>query len=83
MSSNVAARCRIGNRAYLRAGCLPSRDDREYVALPEQDTAAGRAVTRKLAGRQPSINCPYIHAAQVSDFPFRQKLLFVESIHVT
>jgi hypothetical protein len=56
-------------------------DDREYVALPEQHAAARRAVTGDLAGHQPSINCPYIHATQMSDLAFRQELLVIESIH--
>jgi hypothetical protein len=56
-------------------------DDREYVALPKQHAAAGRAVTGDLAGHQPSINCSYIYAAQMSDLAFRQELLFLKSIH--
>jgi hypothetical protein len=56
-------------------------DDREYVALPEQHAAARRAVTGDLAGHQPSINCPYIDATQMSDLAFRQELLVIESIH--
>jgi hypothetical protein len=64
------------------ASCVHSSNDREYVALPEQHAAAGRALTGKLAGHQPSINCPHIHAAQMSDLPFRQKLLVIGSIHM-
>jgi hypothetical protein len=57
------------------------RDDDEYVALEEQHAPAGRAVTGDLAGHQPSLNCAHMHAAQVSDLAFRQKLLAIGSIH--
>jgi hypothetical protein len=52
--------------------CLPPIHGREHIPLPEQHAAAGRAVTADLAGHQPSINRPYIDAAQLSDLRFRQ-----------
>jgi hypothetical protein len=43
--------------------------------LAKQHAAAGRALTADLASRQPSIDRPYIDAAQPSHLAFRQKLL--------
>jgi hypothetical protein len=53
-------------------------DDREHIPLPEQHAAAGRALTADLAGHQPSINRPYIDAAQLSDLASRQKFLVTD-----
>jgi hypothetical protein len=82
MSGNVAAG-RVSPTALLTRRCLPLSDEGEDVALAEQDPTAGRALTGDLPGREPSINRAHMHAAQVSDLAFRQKLLVIESIHLT
>jgi hypothetical protein len=50
-------------------------DDLQHIVPAEQHAAAGRAVAVDLAGGQPSIDCPYIDAAQPGDLPFRQQFL--------
>jgi hypothetical protein len=67
----------VGSAIAPARGRLCSSDEREHVLLPEQHAAAGCALAADLAGHQPSIYCPYLDAADVSDLPFRQKPLVV------
>jgi hypothetical protein len=76
MSRNVVEDA--GSAFAATERCLRGTDDRKDVARPEQHAAARRALTADLAGHQPSIDCPYIDAAHLSDLLFRQKLFVVE-----
>jgi|SRR6266850_1958582 len=78
MSGNVVACCQSAIAATRRS--LRSIDGGEHLVLPEQRATAGRAVTVNLAGRQPSIDCAYIHAAQLSDLTLRQQLLVLSVV---
>jgi hypothetical protein len=53
-------------------------DESEHVAAPEQYASAGRGdMSGEFAGDQPSLYCPDMDAAQLSDLSSRQKLIVV------
>jgi hypothetical protein len=56
----------------------------EHVARPEPYAATGRELTAHRAGHPPSIDCPYIDAAPLSDLPFVRSFSLLEfSDHMT
>src|SRR6267378_7375900 len=65
---------RAGSSAILNDAVLPSIRRRQHVSFSEQKAAARRPVGFDLAGSHPPVDGANLYAAQLRNFPLREKL---------